>query len=349
MTRITRRRVLGAASAMPVAALAAPRIARGATELAVTVNGGTFLDGWRKTVIEPFERANPGVKVRVVEGLTYQSVALMRAQKDNPTVDVIMMDDVASQEAAAEGLMHPLSLVTVPNLAQIFPDFRVAGDTYTKIYYVPEVITYNTTTVKSPPASWRGLWDPKFKGRIAVYNLDGAVGMMFFLIVNEMSGGTIENTDPGFAAMKTLKPNVLTFPTQHAQVSQLFIQGDIVIAPWVSDRATTLQVNGAPVAWSIPKEGSVMAEGTLAIAKGTKNAELALKYVNFAIDAGVQANNAKSFFVAPVNQQAKLDEKTARIVPNGPDALKMVKRPDWARVNQHRAQWIDRWNREVLA
>jgi putative spermidine/putrescine transport system substrate-binding protein len=347
MTRITRRRLMATASAFPAVTLAA-RIARAETELAVTVNGGTFLDGWRKTVIEPFEKSNPGVRVRVVEGLTYQSVALMRAQKGNPTVDVIMMDDVASTEAAAEGLVHPLSVQTVPNLQQIYPDFRVPGDSYTKIYYVPEVVTYNTAVVKAPLASWHDLWDAKYKGRLAVYNLDGAVGMMFFLIVNEMSGGSIENADPGFAAMRALKPNVLTYPTQHAQVSQLFTQGEIVIAPWVSDRATTLKTSGAPVAWSIPKEGSVMAEGTLAIAKGTKNLEIALKYVNFAIDAGVQANNAKTFFVAPVNEHAKLDDTTERTVPNGSEALKLIKRPDWKSINQHRAHWIDRWNREII-
>jgi putative spermidine/putrescine transport system substrate-binding protein len=347
MTSMTRRGVIAAASALPAIALA-PRIARAETQLDVTVNGGTFLDGWRKTVIEPFERANPGVRIRVVEGLTYQSVALLRAQKGNPTVDVIMMDDVAASEAAAEGLVHPLSLDTVPNLQQIYPDFRVPGDAYSKIYYVPEVIAYNTEMVKTPPTSWQDLWDAKYKGRLAVYNLDGAVGMMFFLIVNQMAGGTIENADPGFAAMRKLKPNVLTYPTQHAQVSQLFTQGDIVIAPWVSDRANTLGQSGAPIAWTMPKEGSVMAEGTLAIANGTKNLDIALRYVNFAIEAGVQADNARTFFVAPVNQKAKLDDTTRRMVPNGAEALKLIRRPDWKSVNQHRAQWIDRWNREII-
>jgi putative spermidine/putrescine transport system substrate-binding protein len=347
MTSITRLGVMAAASALPAIALA-PRLARGDTQLNVTVNGGTFLDGWRKTVIEPFERANPGVRIRVVEGLTYQSVALMRAEKGNPTVDVFMMDDVAATEAAAEGLVQPLSLDTVPNLQQIYPDFRVSGDAYTKIYYVPEVIAYNTELVKTPPTSWQDLWDPKYKGRLAVYNLDGSVGMMFFLIVNQMAGGTIENADPGFASMRELKPDVLTYPTQHAQVSQLFTQGDIVIAPWVSDRANTLSQSGAPIAWTMPKEGSVMAEGTLAIAKGTKNLDMALKYVNFAIGAGVQADNARTFFVAPVNREAKLDDTTRRIVPNGAEALKLIRRPDWKSVNQHRAQWIDRWNREII-
>lgn len=348
MTKLTRRAVVAAATAMPAVALT-PRIARADVELAVTVNGGTFLDGWRKTVIEPFERANPGVRVKVVEGLTYQSVSLLRAQKDNPSVDVFMMDDVAASEVAAEGLVHPLDLSSVPNLKQIFPDFRVPNDQYAKIYYVPEVIAYNTDSVKPPPDSWHDLWDPKYKGRLAIYNLDGAVGMMFFLIVNQMAGGTIENVDPGFAAMRKLKPDVLTYPTQHAQLSQLFTQGDIVIGPWVSDRATTLGQSGAPVAWTIPKEGSVMAEGTLVIAKGTKHPDLALKYVNFAISAGAQADNARTIFIAPVNQEAKLDDKTRRIVPNGPEALKLIRRPDWKNVNLHRSEWISRWNREITS
>jgi len=77
-----------------------------------------------------------------------------------------------------------------------------------------------------------------------------------------------------------------------------------------------------------------MAEGTPAIAKGTKNLDLALKYVSFAIDADVQANNARLFLIPPVNQQAKLDGATRSAVPNGPEALKAIRRPDWKAINQ---------------
>ena len=267
MTRLARRKLLGAAGAATILSLPS-RPARARTELVVTVNGGTFEEGWRKAVIQPFEKANPDIKVSLVQGLTFQNVALMRAQKDAPNVDVIMMDDVAATQAAAEGLAHPLSSDTVPNLSEIYPEFRVAGDLYTKIYWVPEVLAYNTQAVTSAPQSWADIWDPKYKGRLAVSNIDTVTGLMFFLLVNAMRGGTIENADPGFAAMRELKGSIVAFPTQHAQQSQLFTQGDIVIAPWVSDRTTSMAQAGQPIAWTIPKEGAVMAEGTLAIAKG---------------------------------------------------------------------------------
>lgn len=348
MASSTRRSVL----ATGAAALATPMLigrARAATELVVTVNGGTFEEGWRKAIIEPFEKANPGVTVKVSQGLTFQALALMRAQKDNPAVDVLMMDEVAASQAAGEGLAHPLSVQTVPNLEGLYPEMRVAGTPYTKIYFVPEVLAYATGTFKTPPASYAELWDPKYKGRVALGNLDTAIGLMAFLIINEMKGGTIENVEPGFAAIKELKDKVLTFPTSHAQVSQLFTQGDIVLIPWVSDRATTLARSGAPVAWTIPKEGAIVAEGTLSIAKGTKNLEAALRYVDFAISPEGQAAMTKYNLVSPVSAKAVLDPETAKAIPNGADAVKRARRPDWAKVNEHRGRWLERWNREILS
>jgi putative spermidine/putrescine transport system substrate-binding protein len=242
-----------------------------------------------------------------------------------------------------------LTLETVPNLAGLFPEFRVAGDLYTKIYWVPGVITFNTDTVKPPPAAWADLWEPRFKGRLGIPNLDTSTGLLCFLMINTINGGTVDNVEPAFQALKKLKPSIVTFPTQHAQVAQLFSQGEISIEPWVSDRTASLAQSGQPVSWIIPREGTVMAEGTLAIAKGTKNLDAALKYVNLAISGQAQAATARLANLPPVSAKAELDAKTKASIPNGPDILKLVGRPDWSRINQHRAAWIDRWNREIVS
>ena len=348
MTRLNRRLLIKGAAAS-TAAIFRPALVRAATELVVTVNGGTFEEGWRKAMIEPFEKANPDIKVRVSQGLTFQSLALMRAQKDNPQVDVVMMDAVAASLAAAEGLTSPLSDTTVPNKKDIYPKFQVADDQYVEIYFVPEVLAYNTEVIKDAPKSYEELWNPEYKGRVAVGNIDTSIGLMAFLIINAMKGGTIDNVEPGFAAFKELKSHIVTFPTSHAQISQLFTQGDIVMVPWVSDRATTMKQSGAPIDWTIPKEGAVIAEGTLSIAKGTKNLEAALKYVDYAVSADVQAAVTKAIFVSPVNQKAVVVPDLAKLVPSGPEQVKHVRRPDWKAVNEHRAQWLDRWNREILS
>jgi putative spermidine/putrescine transport system substrate-binding protein len=338
-----------AAAALGLAGLPRFAAAQAATELTVTVYGGSFEEGWKKAVFEPFEKANPNFRIKVGQGLTFQNVALMRAQKDDVKVDVIMMDEVAASEAAAEGLTDPLSVQAVPNLADLYPEFRKPGDPYAKFMYVSEVIAYNKDKIKEAPKSYADFWDPKYKGKIAINNLDTTTGLMFFLLINKMRGGSIENPEPGFKAMKELRSSIVTFPTQHAQLSQLFTQGDIVMAPWVSDRATGLGATGAPVAWTIPAEGGILAEGCLAIAKGTKNRQAALNYINLAIGTKAQSDNARFTYLSPVNSKATLDPAIAKANPNGLEALKHISRPDWAQVNAVRAQWIDRWNREIVS
>jgi len=331
------------------AAVLGTRPAQAAGVLNVTVYGGSFEDGWRRAVIEPFEKANPGTKVNISQGLTFQAAALMRAQKDDVKVDVIMMDEVAAAEVAAEGLSVPLGVDKVPNIAGLYPEFRVPSPGYVKVGFSSLICTYNTRSVTPAPQSWGEFWDARYRNKIAVPGIDTATGILFFLVINEMNGGTLDNVDPGFAAMRRLKPNVVAFTTQHAQIAQLLTQGDIVMVPWASDRAVGLAKTGVPVGTTIPKEGSFIGEQTLSIARGTRQLDTALAYVNFALTPEAQVGNARYTFISPVSSRAVLDAETSRAVPNGPEVIKLLRRPDWSAVNARRAQWIDRWNREILS
>jgi putative spermidine/putrescine transport system substrate-binding protein len=343
--QLGRRSALGLGLGIGLTALS--RLARAQTVLNVTVYGGSFEDGWRKAVIEPFEKANPGIKVNISQGLTFQAAALMRAQKDDVKVDVVMMDEVAATEVAAEGLSVPLSEQTVPNLTGLYPEFRVAGYGYTKVGFSSLIIAYNSQKVTPAPKSWADFWEPRFSGKIAIPNIDTATGLLFFLAVNELNGGSLDNVEPGFAAMTKLKAGVVAFTEQHAQIAQLLTEGDIIMIPWASDRAVGLEKTGVPVSALIPKEGSFIGEQTLSIAKDTKQLDAALAYVNFAISPEAQSGNAKYTFISPVSSQAVLEPETALLVPNGAAAVKLLRRPDWKPVNERRAQWIERWNREI--
>jgi len=323
------------------------QFARAQTELVVTNYGGSFEDGWRKAVVEPFEKAHPDIKIKLVQKLVFESMALMRAQKDDVKIDVFMMDEVGAAQATAEGLVQPVSVKSVPHLADLYPEFRVPGDSFAKFMYVAAVIAYNTQQVKPVPQSYKDFWDPEYRGRIAINNLDSATGLSFFLMLLKTEGTTMEHPEPAFAVMKQLKPSILTFPEQHAQLAQLFTQGDIVMAPWVSDRVVGLASKGVPVARVLPKEGGILQEGGLVIAKGTRKLQAAMQYVNFALSVEAQAANAKYTFLSPTNSKVVLDPQTASKIPNGPKIIRTLTRPDWKRANELRPQWIDRWNREV--
>jgi putative spermidine/putrescine transport system substrate-binding protein len=319
------------------------------TELTVIVYGGSFEEGWKKAVIEPFEKANPGIKVKIATGLTMQTVAMMRAQKEDVKIDVIMMDEIGAAQANSEGLYEPLSAAAIPNMDKLYPQFRTAGDPYTKFMYVSQALVYNKDVVKEKPTSWMAMWDKKYQGKIVVPDITTSHGAFFLLTAADMSGGSVKNADPGFDLLKKLKPSILTFYTQHAQLAQLFTQGDAVMSSWTTDRAQAAIDGGAPLGWTIPQESAYIIDSTIGIAKGTKNREAAQKYVNFALSTEAQAANARFTYLAPVNKEVKLPPEVAQKLPVGDGVLARLKVTDWDYVTTVRPQWTQRWTREITS
>jgi putative spermidine/putrescine transport system substrate-binding protein len=342
--KIMRAVVYGAVS---VAAAMIATAAWAQTELTVIVYGGSFEEGWKKSVIEPFEKANPGIKVKIATGLTQQTIALMRAQKSDVKIDVIMMDEVGAAQAKAEGLYEALVASKVPNIETLHPQFRGPGDTYTKFMYVAQALVWNKNIVKQKPESWTAMWDPTYKSKIAVPDIATSHGSFFLLTAADMSGGNVKNTDPAFELIKKLKSNILTFYTQHAQLAQLFTQGEVAMSSWTSDRSQAAIDGGAPLGWTVPKEGAYIIDSTIGIAKGSKNTEAALKYVDFVLSEAAQAANAKHTYLGPVNRNVKLDPAIAAKLPVAD--LPRLKQTDWDFVTTVRPQWTQRWTREIAA
>ncbi len=110
--------------------------------------------------------------------------------------------------------------------------FPGPANSYVAFEISATAITYNPKVVTTPPTSWNDLFDPKYKGRIAIGDITGTSGVQFLMAVNKMRGGTLDNMEPGFAAMKELADNSVTLYTQADQLVSLFQRGDIVIAPW---------------------------------------------------------------------------------------------------------------------
>jgi putative spermidine/putrescine transport system substrate-binding protein len=339
------RSAAGLAAGAALALLSTSALAQ--TEITVIVYGGSFEQGWKKSVIEPFEKANPDIKVKIATGLTQQTIALMRAQKNDVKIDVIMMDEVGAAQGNAEGLYEPLVPAKVPNIENLYPQFRVKGDAYTKFMYVSQALVWHKDHVKQKPDTWMAMWDPAYKSKIAVPDIATSHGSFFLLTAADMTGGDVKNTDPGFELIKKLKPNILTFYTQHAQLAQLFTQGDVWMSSWTSDRAQAAIDGGAPLGWTVPKESAYIIDSTIGVAKGSKKAEAALKYVDFALSEAAQAANAQHTYLGPVNRNVKLAPEVAAKLPV--QDLNRLKTTDWDFVTTVRPQWTQRWTREIAA
>src|SRR3954451_4671343 len=328
-----------------VAVLGWAAAAHAQPQITVATFGGSFADDTKTCVVAPFEKAS-GAKVAIQLGNSVQIAASIRAMGGRPTYDVAYMDNSLATQLRSEGLLQRLDTAKLASYPDIDKNAFGPDNSYVAFEISSTALVYDPKAVKTPPTSWNDLFDPQYKGRMALGDITGTSGMQTLIAVNRMKGGALENMDPGFAAMKAIVPDAVTLYTQADQLISLFQRGDIVIAPWYPDRAGSAIDKGLSLAVASPKEGAVGIKPVLVIPKGTASAELALKYVDTVLSRESQTCFTERQYAAPVNKQVKLTEKVAKIVASGENYDRLYF-PDPQVVAEHLPEWQRLWQREI--
>jgi putative spermidine/putrescine transport system substrate-binding protein len=315
-----------------------------AKELVISTPGGSFLDDVGFCKAKPFTKAT-GVETTLVANSSVQAAAKLRATKGAPEFDIAYIDSEIAVPLAKEGLLEKLDFSFIPNKGDILPSAFDPGGFFAQMMGAGTIIAYNPKLVEKP-TSWADVLDPKYKGKIALPDITGTAGVQFLLAVNKMKGGTLDNVNPGFDAIKAIKDHVVMYYTQADQIVPLLERGDIVMAPWYIDRVGSAADAGVSVALSYPKEGAVGIKPTIAIPAGTKNKAEAMKYIENEFSEASQKCFADRKYGAPVNLKVTPSEKAAKILPSREDIEKFWY-IDLDVLAAKRPEWTARWQREI--
>ncbi|MCC7283618.1 MAG: ABC transporter substrate-binding protein, partial [Acetobacteraceae bacterium] len=276
-----------------------------AQELNVAIFGGSFADNVRTCVAEPFQRAT-NTRVNFVLGNSVQNAARLRATRGRPDVDVAYMDQQVVVQAKAEGLLDQLDAAAIRNLSDIYPSAVDPDRRWIGFMYSATAIAYNPQELRTPPQAWADLWSPSLRGKLAIGDISATSGQHFLIAAARINGGSVENVDPGFRAIRELRPSVVTLYTQADQVVQLFERGDIAAAVWFADRVGAAARNGVPVAVAFPREGAIGILPTFAVPQGARSKALAEQYIDRALSAEGQRCFAERQFAGPTNRTVEL-------------------------------------------
>jgi spermidine/putrescine-binding protein len=335
------RQILLAAAA----ALALPAVAARAQELNVAIFGGSFADNVRSCVAEPFTRAT-NTRVNFVLGNSVQNAARLRATRGRPDVDVAYMDLQVVVQAKAEGLLDTLDPAKFPHLPDIYPSAVDPDRRWIGFMYSSTAIAYNPRELRNPPQAWADLWAPALRNKIAIGDISATSGQHFLIAAARLNGGSVENIEPGFRAIRELRPHVVTLYTQADQVVQLIERGDIAAAVWFSDRVGAAARNGVPVAVVFPREGAIGILPTFAIPEGARSKALAEQYMNTALSPEAQGCFAERQYAGPTNRKVELAPALAALVPYR-ESVDRLYFPPPETVASSLPSWTDRWNREI--
>jgi len=304
--KITRRKFMGGAAGLGAAAgLSSLGMSRALAqepakpaEIIVRAWGGVWDASLRAGVSDPFTAAT-GIAVRhdLTEDNEIQPKVWAAVEQGRvPPINVNWDTTVNATKSALRGVTEDLA--DLSNLAGTLPFAKPAGfdgvpliNTYAYVY----VLAYREEAFPDgPPTSWNILLDPKFKGRVAIYN-DG-IGMHFPAVI--AGGGTIadipNNMQPAWDWFTKLRANDPLLG-EDPDFTAWFQNGEIDVACTISSNAREARNNGIKVDWTVPTEGAKMDTDCMWIPKGLPEGDLywTKQYINYAI--------------SPEGQQAWLD------------------------------------------
>ena len=324
-----------------------PRLSHAQARLLVFA---TFTGSWEeahKDVLVPAFRKATGADMVLDPMLSVDQIAKVKASLANPPIDVMLHDPGPALVAIDQGLVEPYPVAASKHYADLIYEAQVP--TGPVPFFQVVGLTYNPDRVKTPPTSWADLWKPEYKGRVGITNLNSTLGTGFLVEIARMHGGSEANVDAGFQAIKDLKPNIAAVAANPGQLATLYQQGQVEIGPGNFNAIQILKARGVPVEFVSPKEGAIAFKTTIHIVKNSPNKELAFKLIEAAISPEVQAKLMDSpYLIVPTNSKVKMTGEVAKVLASSVDDLKKkFVFQDWRMINQQRASWIERFNREI--
>jgi putative spermidine/putrescine transport system substrate-binding protein/spermidine/putrescine transport system substrate-binding protein len=224
--------------------------------------------------------------------------------------------DVATMLANA-GLVEPLELSTIPSYEQTsaqlrsLPLVRVNDNVYgVPFMWGPDPLIYDTRSFAKAPESWTVLWDPRYRGKISVWDDLSTVYMAAQVLgYDKPNPDQLYNlTDEQLAKVKEklleLKPNIRKMWTTGGELTNLFQNQEVVAAMGWPLMTNQLRKANYPVGETIPRENTTGWIDHLMIVKASENKDLAYNFLEYMIEARTQKQVADVTGYIPANPGA---------------------------------------------
>src|SRR5947207_7838241 len=183
--------------------------------------------------------------------------------------DVISPSSDVAASITRTGLAAPLDLSKLPSYPQLssklrdLPLVKANGQIYgVPFMWGPNPLLYDTTAFAQPPDSWAIFWNPKYKGKISVWDDLSTVYMTAQILgydkpdPSQLYNLTDEQLDAVKKKLLELKPNVRKMWSTGGELTNLFQNHEVVAAMGWPLMTNQLRKINFPIGEIIPKENT---------------------------------------------------------------------------------------------
>ena len=276
--------------------------------LSKALNIYNWEDYFGETTLSDFEEKF-GVKVNLE---TFEDeeelIAAIRSHPDK--YDVVITSDDNIRECMEMRSLAEIDADNIPNIKNIDPRFRNPYFDPGHRYSVPYLwgttgIAVNRKFIKEDEDSWSILWNPKYKGKIAMLNSPDEVmgGALKYL------GYPLNTRDPSKleeARQKLFEQTpLITGYLDCITIRDKLISNELWAAHIYSGEGMFAADKNDALEYIIPKEGTSMWIDCLAIPRDAKHKYAAEVFINYILDPKVSAKIANYLWYANCNLAAR--------------------------------------------
>ena len=311
--------------------------------------GDVFQENYTDVVLKPFT-ASRGIPVEFVPGDTSVSMLdRLRAEKDHPQIDVVIMDSSAAATACAEGLVEPVNPRILPVLKDLYDSAQAAGGACGPgVTFDHLVIVYDSAKVTPPPVSLRALWNPAWRGRIAISAPPNIQGLALTALLANADSADWRQADAAFRELRELAPSVKTFDPQPDGYT-LVLNGTVTFATGWNARAQLYRDHSAGrLGVMLPDEGTVFQINTINVVRNAPHRDQGFALLASALAPPAQKAFSERMFYAPTNPMAHVDAEAEERTAASPFNMAKVVPVDWREMARLSEAWTQRWRKEVI-
>ncbi len=307
--------------------------------------------------LQPFEQSHHCKVVAAYMGTSDELVAKLRGGSAT-NYDVISPSSDVATSIVRAGLAAPLDLSKIPTYNQLSarirnsPLVKANGQTYgVPFVWGPNPLLYDTTAFAQPPDSWSILWNPKYKGKISLWDELSSVYMAAQVLgYDKPDPSQLYNlTDAQLEAVKKklieLKPNIRKYWSPGGELTNLFQNHEVIAAMgWPLMTNELLKLN-FPIGETIPKENTTGWIDHLMITAASTRKELAQQFLEYMVEAKTQKLVTDVTHYTPANpgtsQLLSADERKSLHLDDPDEYMKRIY--FWQDVPR-RAKYNEIWN-----
>ena len=208
-------------------------------------------------------------------------------------------------------------------------------------------LAYNTDEfADKPPTSWNDLLSDKLNGKAGYPDIGISYATLLAIKMAELNGGSIDNVAAGFNALNASRDNLQFYASR--EILESVVRGDVSLAPQLN--IFVKKEDGVPMDFAWPDEGGLGVLNLMCVLKGSKNAALAEKFINYMLSDEVQNKLLDEQGETPVS--ANVDMSNAASMPGNIltiDQIDKLNFWDIKKVAESKAGWVELWQETVIA